>query len=130
MPVSGASALGVSVTPPPTAGRAVSCIGRLTTEAPRVSLVDVVGGGCFSGGDIVQADDAIATASQENAWFIFLCTMLPRRRRQNRRSSDLDVGHARRSGERPSFVAYRCNAPDPSYARIGLALIVPDAQLA
>jgi hypothetical protein len=66
MPASGASALGVFVASPTTAGDAVSCIGRLTPEAPRVSLVDVIGCGCFSKGDIVQADDAIATASKEN----------------------------------------------------------------
>src|SRR5215831_328391 len=66
MPASGASTLGVFVASPTAAGGVVSCMGRLTTEAPRVSLVDVVGSGCFSRGDIVQADDAIATASQGN----------------------------------------------------------------
>ena len=49
---------------------AAAGIGRLTTAAPGISLVDVIGIGCGSSDAIVQADDAIATASSRNTRFM------------------------------------------------------------
>src|SRR5260370_39841986 len=45
--------------------------GRLTTAASRISSVDVIGTCCFSTDGTVQADDAIATASNGNKRFMF-----------------------------------------------------------
>jgi len=53
-----------------TEGGAGSGIDRLTTAAPWISLVAVIGIGCGSSDAIVHADDAIATASSGNTRFM------------------------------------------------------------